>query len=331
MKLRAFRTACGVAAIMLALVTNAPAALAAGVNPEEVAKLLENLNFPATPGTSDVGTPTIETRFGDVDTTIQLGDCSGEPATCRDAAFIAEFDATDAPPLADIVAANWNWSFIRLFADPDSNTIGAEMDVTLVSGDVDVRLSVVIDLWRNATSALSRQITIEPPDDVMDGDAFTSAMAAILPVEGLLGDNDDQPPELKLVKVTPSGVAGMLEELGYAPELQKGGKFEMYRLDVGEIDTLVGARLCSSKLKHCGALTFVHIREAPQGATPELLNRFNGEEWFVRVFPVEEGRLFFSMELSVFDGLSPTDLERYLDAWEGTVAGFDDFAREHGG
>ena len=198
------------------------------------------------------------------------------------------------------------------------------MDFTLVSGDADLRISVAIDLWRNTIKGIAKGVLHKPPPEVLADKVISAAMSAILPISGLLKGNDELPDGEKLHKVTSASLAGMLVQNGYKTTLSSG-KFDQYWVQVGQVRTLIGARICSDKLNHCGALDLIHVRPTPTGATPAIINRFNAEEWFVKAFPVEGDRLLLSLEVPVFDGLSQTDLLRYLDVWDGTVSGFDEF------
>ncbi|PLX38295.1 MAG: hypothetical protein C0606_08770 [Hyphomicrobiales bacterium] len=299
-----------------------------GVTREAVVEVLNVLKLPVTLRTSEAGTPAIDTTIGDVATTLQLGDCSGEPAVCKDVAFIATFDETEVPDIAGAVARNGTWSFAKTFIDPDAGVPGAEMALTLVSGDLQLRLSAAVDLWRSLTTGLVEGFPAEPQESVLSDTVLTSAMMTSPAMVGaLFAPKEDVPERQKLWSVRSETLVEMLKKLGYevSPANDDGS---MLWVEVAGLRGLLSPRFCNEKFKHCGLLSIVHVREARGDETNEALNEFNVTEWFVRAFFAEDGRLIFSFDAPVFEGMSLADLDRYLSVWQGTVVGFEDFMDE---
>ena len=312
----------------LAATALAPAALAQepeGVSREAIAEVLKVLKFPVTYMTSEAGSPTIETRFGDIATTLQFGDCEGAPPVCKDLAFIATFDEVEVPALADIVARNENWNFVKITLDPGAGVPGAEMDLTMISGDPQIRLAAAIDIWRSLAEGLADGFPMSPPPSVLSNKVLDSAMTASPAMaSALFAPDPDIPASRQLQIVNAETLAAMLKELGYetTPANDDG---TMMWVDVDGVKSIASPRVCNRKQNHCGLLSLVHIRDPRRNETMEKINDFNISEWFVRAFRVDTGQTLFSFDAPVFDGLSRDDLERYLSIWAGTVSAYDSY------
>ncbi|MCC2111754.1 MAG: YbjN domain-containing protein [Hyphomicrobiales bacterium] len=297
------------------------------MTPVDIATILESFNFPVQFGVSEAGTPTIETDFGDLPTTLQLGDCDGEPTTCLDIAFITTFDRAEVPPLAEILQRNTAWMFVRHFLD-DAGVPGVEMDVSLISGDPNFRFAAAIDIWREIAGALAEGYTAEPSDEVMSDKVLDSAMATSPPkVEALLGRNDNIPEDQRLEIVNLDTLAAIFADLGHETEPIDGDDSRLW-VNIDGRRALAGIQLCHIAMQHCGAMSLFMVRPVEPGTTLEIINNFNIEEWFIAVIPYDEKQLVMNMEVLTFDGISRVDMAHYVDIWKATVDAFDAFVKD---
>ncbi len=316
------------AGILGALVVMNAAHAANGVTPVDIASILERFKFPVQFGVSEAGSPTIETDFGDLPTTLQFGDCDGEPTTCLDIAFIATFDDVEAPPLVEILKRNTAWLFVRHFLDA-SGVPGVEMDVTFVSGDPDLRFSAAIDIWREIAGALADGYPADPGDEVMADEVLDSAMTTSPPkVEALLGRDDSIAEDRRLKIVNIDTLAEIFGDLGHETRRLEGDDSRLW-VTIDGMRVLAGVQLCHIRMQHCGAMTFFLVRPLEPIHTPQILNDFNITEWFIAAIPYDEKQLVLTMEVLTFDGLSRTDMARYIDIWKANVDGFDAFVKDN--
>ncbi|MEZ5839902.1 MAG: YbjN domain-containing protein [Hyphomicrobiales bacterium] len=329
------------AAMFSALFAAVPAgASAGGASRDDVADALERLGITGTYDTTDGGALAITTMLDDRETLFLLGDCDPASGVCRDIAISATFDAVAVLAPEKVLSANGFWPFLKVFTDPDTGLVSAELDQSLVSGDLDLRLKTLIAVWRDlaATMAASGPATTAPVP-IGEETRRTAMAAALAAARALLDKGAAVPPDHRLALVTPDAVAAMFEAAGYPATLAGNGAGRTIAVTLGEVETTVATGLCSPAIGHCGALRFL-ANASRAGASNERLNWWNGAEWYVRVRP-ESGEgpdgskgpdggegIVFDMEVPVFDGLSPADLARYIDVWYGEVSYYPEFAAE---
>ncbi|MCC2111755.1 MAG: YbjN domain-containing protein [Hyphomicrobiales bacterium] len=293
--------------------------------------VLERGHYVASFGVSEAGSPTIETDFGDLPTTLQFGDCNGDPPRCTDIAFIMPLAGIAVPSPLEMTQRMIDWPFVKLYIHPDTGEPGAEMDITFVSGDPEMRLTVAISLWRNIAKGLLDGIPERPWPSVLSTDVRAEAMvAAPSMVEGLLGRDESVSEEDHLKSVNPKTLAELFFALGYNNRpLSEQPLSLAVAVDQSGAPVIVDVQACHWETEHCGQLVLVQFRSLEPEVTPELLNEFNIAEWFLTATVFDDG-LVFMMDIPTFDGLSQSDLNRYLEIWKGSVEEFYQLLEERG-
>ncbi len=293
---------------------------------DQIGEFLKRFKFPVEYVQSDAGTPSIKTTLRGVETLLQLGDCDAEQVRCKDLAFIASFPGIPKPTIKQVVDANGVWPFVRLFQTSDENVLGAELDISLVAGDLGTRLSVGVDLWTEIVKALKRGLIIDSQRYKLRTKTRANLMTASYTAAGLLTrQSKDTPIKKWLFLVTADALDIWLKATGYTTFSASDTWQREMSFKAANLEMSVSPRICNKKLKHCGAVGFNYVYEMPKGVNRKSLNLWNEREWYVKAYHLDDKLVMLEMDLVVFDGMSKVDFDHYLAIWRGQIEGFDKF------
>ena len=293
---------------------------------DQIARLLERLRFPVQYIMSEAGTPSIKTSIHTVDTLLQLGNCGTQQVNCEDVAFIASLSDLGKPALNQIVAANGTWPFVRIFRDSEKGEVGVEFDMTLISGDMDARLSAGFDLWGDIVKALKKGLTIASERYEIARKTRGSAMTAVFPAAGvLMAQSKDTPADKWLHLVTADTLDRMLKKRGIETFSTSNLWHRELSIKIDGLEMAISPAICNKKFKHCGEVVFSYVYDLPSGVDINKLNEWNQREWYVKAYPLDEKMVMLEMDLAVFDGISEVDFDHYINSWQGGISSFQSF------